>query len=98
MYIYVYTISNYYKVREYLAQITLSNHNSVPLHEILDIKEITILLKKYSINKEQLPKILIDDPIITEIGGHLGDVIKITRKSQTADESIFYRLVIESIS
>lgn len=81
-----------------MNEIRLLNHNSVPLHEIMEQKDIDILLDKYSISKEQLPKILITDPIIIEIGAKIGDVIKITRKSQTAGEFLFYRLVIESIS
>ncbi len=86
------------KVKISLNQISLLNHNFVPKHEIMNDEEINHLLLKYSINKEQLPKILINDPIVLEIGAKVGDIIKITRKSQTSDESIFYRLVIESIS
>ena len=81
-----------------MNQIKLSNHNSVPVHEIMKQEEIEELLKKYSINKEHLPKILINDPIIIEIGAKVGDIIKIKRKSYTAEESTYYRLVIESIS
>lgn len=83
---------------KYLNKIKLLNHNSVPMHEIMNKEEIEELLKKYSINKEHLPKILINDPIIIEIGAKVGDIIKIKRKSSTAEESIYYRLVIESIS
>ena len=68
------------------------------MHEIMNKEEIEELLKKYSINKEHLPKILINDPIIIEIGAKIGDIIKIKRKSSTAEESTYYRLVIESIS
>lgn len=81
-----------------MNKIKLLNHNSVPMHEIMNKEEIEELLKKYSINKEHLPKILINDPIIIEIGAKVGDIIKIKRKSSTAEESIYYRLVIESIS
>ena len=81
-----------------MNKIKLLNHNSVPMHEIMNKEEIEKLLKKYSINKEHLPKILINDPIIIEIGAKIGDIIKIKRKSSTAEESTYYRLVIESIS
>ena len=81
-----------------MNKIKLLNHNSVPMHEIMNKEEIEELLKKYSINKEHLPKILINDPIIIEIGAKIGDIIKIKRKSSTAEESTYYRLVIESIS
>ena len=65
---------------KYLNKIKLLNHNSVPMHEIMNKEEIEELLKKYSINKEHLPKILINDPIIIEIGAKIGDIIKIKRK------------------
>jgi len=75
----------------------LLDHESVPNHEIIGEEEITGLLEKYSIEKEQIPKIRIDDPIVLEIGAKIGDVIKITRKSQTAEAALYYRLVIDAI-
>ena len=76
----------------------LLDHESVPYHEIIIEDEVAELLNKYGIDKEQLPKIRFDDPIVLEIGAKMGDVIKITRKSQTADESAYYRLVIDAIA
>ena len=52
-------------------------------------------MDKYDIEKEKLSKILTTDPVISEIGANAGDVIEITRKSETAGESVFYRLAIE---
>jgi len=57
--------------------------------------ELKSILSKYSIEKEQLPKIKAQDPVVKEIGAVVGDVVKITRKSQTAGEAEYYRLVIE---
>jgi DNA-directed RNA polymerase subunit H len=56
--------------------------------------ELKSVLKQYAIEKEQLPKIKVVDPVIQEIGAQVGDVVKITRISQTADEAFYYRLVI----
>jgi DNA-directed RNA polymerase subunit H len=81
-----------------LTTFKLLDHESVPHHEIIGEDEVAKLLAKYAIDKEQLPKIRDDDPIVNEIGAKKGDIIKITRKSQTADESIYYRLVIDAIS
>ena len=75
----------------------LLDHESVPNHEIIGEEEIAELIEKYSIEKEQIPKIRIDDPIVLEIGAKIGDVIKITRKSQTAEQALYYRLVIDAI-
>ena len=81
-----------------MTSFKLLDHESVPHHEIIGEDEVAELLEKYAIDKEQLPKIRYDDAIVVEIGAKMGDVIKITRKSQTADESAYYRLVIDAIS
>jgi DNA-directed RNA polymerase subunit H len=56
--------------------------------------ELKSVLKQFAIEKEQLPKIKVVDPVIQEIGAQVGDVVKITRNSQTAGEAFYYRLVI----
>lgn len=76
-------------------KIKLQDHVLVPKHEILSKEEAEELLKLLGINKEQLPKIKASDPIVKEIGAKPGDIIKITRKSLTAGESVYYRLVVE---
>jgi DNA-directed RNA polymerase subunit H len=57
--------------------------------------ELKSVLSKFSIEKEQLPKIKVQDPVCKEIGAVAGDVVKITKRSQTAGEAEYYRLVIE---
>jgi len=69
-------------------------HVLVPQHEILKEEEVEKLLKAYNISKENLPRILVDDPVVKAIGAKEGDVIKITRNSPTAGKSVVYRLVI----
>lgn len=81
-----------------MTEFKLLDHKSVPFHEIIEGEEVAKVLAMYGIEKEQLPKIKINDPVIVEIGAKVGDVIKITRKSQTAEEALFYRLVIEAIA
>ncbi len=72
-------------------------HKLVPHHEILKEEEVEKLLKTYGIKKEQLPKILIDDPVAKAINAKEGDVIKIVRKSPTAGISVAYRVVTKEI-
>ncbi|KAF5426493.1 DNA-directed RNA polymerase subunit H, partial [Candidatus Methanomarinus sp.] len=78
---------------------SLLDHQLIPHHMVLSEKEAAQVLKEFSslqpIEKEQLPKIKSTDPVIMEIGAKVGDIIKIIRKSQTAGEGEFYRLVIE---
>ena len=78
-----------------LTKFSLLNHESVPKHEIMSEGELKSVLSNYFVEKEQLPKIKVHDPVCKEIGATVGDVIKITRKSQTAGEAEYYRFVIE---
>lgn len=75
--------------------IDILKHKLVPKHEILSKEEKEEVLRKFSINKNQLPRILISDPVVKKIKAKVGDVIKITRNSQTACKSIYYRVVVE---
>ncbi|MDD1763481.1 MAG: DNA-directed RNA polymerase subunit H [Methanobacteriaceae archaeon] len=69
-------------------------HELVPDHVVLKKNQITKMLKEMDVHPEQLPKINLDDPVAKAIGAKEGDVIKITRKSQTAGKFISYRLVL----
>lgn len=78
-----------------MAEFDVTQHILVPHHEIMNEEEIKKLLAKYKIEKEQLPKILSSDACARVLGAKPGQIIKITRKSSTAGESITYRIVIE---
>ncbi|MFQ5888086.1 MAG: DNA-directed RNA polymerase subunit H, partial [Candidatus Hydrothermarchaeales archaeon] len=71
------------------------DHVLVPEHEILSDKEAEKLLEKHNISKGQLPKILITDPVIKKLKAKVGDVVKITRKSQTAGKTVVYKVVVK---
>lgn len=43
----------------------------------------------------QFPFILNTDPIAKEIGAKPGDLVRITRTSETAGSSLYYRYVVE---
>ena len=66
----------------------IANHYLVPKHEIVPEDRIEEILKKYGANIGNLPRVLRDAPSIAEIGAKKGDVVKITRSSQTAGIAI----------
>ncbi|MFO8016813.1 MAG: DNA-directed RNA polymerase subunit H [Candidatus Woesearchaeota archaeon] len=76
------------------AKIDISKHILIPKHSKLSEKDKKELLEKYNISIKELPKISKDDPVISDMGVAPGDVIKISRKSPTAGETVFYRGVI----
>lgn len=67
----------------------------VPKHEVLSAEEAEHILKIYNVIRDEMPKIKIHDPGIKGLNAKVGDIIKITRKSQTAGEAIYYRVVIK---
>ena len=71
-------------------------HIYVPKHEIITKKEAEDVLEKYHCKATELPLIFATDPAIIGLGVKPGDMIKITRKSATAGESLYYRYVIET--
>ena len=77
-------------------QLDITKHKLVPIHTIISEKEKNELLKKYKISHDQLPKILNTDPVSISIDAKPGQVVKIVRKSYTANEAVAYRLVVES--
>jgi len=79
-----------------MAKIDISKHEFVPKHVKLSDSDVEALLNKYNISKRQLPKILKNDPAIVHLDLKGGDVVKIIRKSATAGESTYYRVVINA--
>jgi DNA-directed RNA polymerase subunit H len=68
-------------------------HELVPEHSILSESDKRKVFKDLDCNKNQLPKIKITDPVVNAIDAKEGDVLQITRKSDTAGIFITYRLV-----
>jgi DNA-directed RNA polymerase subunit H len=76
--------------------VKISNHIYQPKHEILSKSRAEEILKKYNTKPSQLPYMMIDDKGIEDLDVRPGDIVKITRKSATAGESVYYRYVVES--
>ena len=75
--------------------VLVPDHVYVPRHEIMTIKESEQVLKDFNCMPTELPLIFVNDPAIIGLGVKPGDMIRITRKSPTAGESIYYRYVVE---
>jgi DNA-directed RNA polymerase subunit H len=77
-------------------EMVITNHIYQPRHEIIGRKEAEDVLRKYNAKPSQLPYILIEDKGLEGLEVRPGDIIKITRKSPTAGQSVYYRYVVES--
>ena len=74
--------------------VEILKHDFVPPHDILSQKEAQEILNNLDIDKSKLPKMLLSDPVAKRLKANLGDIIKITRKSPTAGESFYFRVVV----
>ena len=71
----------------------VDKHILTPKHLKLGEREKVQLLEKYHVTSKELPKILKTDSAIKELDAKPGDIVKIIRKSPTAGESVFFRVV-----
>lgn len=83
-----------------MAELDIRSHILVPEHILLADDERESVLEKYQISIDNLPKILIKDPAIRNLGTAEspivpGDIIKIVRRSPTAGTAIAYRVVVQ---
>lgn len=77
------------------THVLVPDHIYVPKHEIMTKKEAEEVLKKYNCKPTEMPLIFSNDPAIIGLGVKPGDMMRITRKSPTAGESVYYRYVVE---
>ncbi|MBI2545321.1 MAG: DNA-directed RNA polymerase subunit H [Candidatus Aenigmarchaeota archaeon] len=80
-----------------MKEIDITKSEFVPKHIIMNEDEKLQLLNEFKITIRQLPRISVNDPVIKQIGGKIGDVIKIVRDSPVAGESVYYRVVIRGL-
>ena len=83
------------KVEEELP-FKITDHFLVPKHELLTPEEAKSVLTRYNALPQQLPFVLATDPAAKSIGAKAGDFIRITRRSETAGETVYYRFVVEA--
>ena len=75
------------------SKFKVDKHVLTPKHSKISEKEKNALFEKYNVTPKEIPKIMLTDASIKGLEPKPGDVIKITRQSATAGESIYYRVV-----
>jgi len=82
-------------VEDEVPSFKVSTHFLIPKHELLTKEETSQVLARYNSTPSQFPYIQSTDAIVKEIGAKPGDFVRITRTSETAGTSTYYRYVVE---
>ncbi len=85
-----------------MAKFNVLDHGLVPEHHLVSEEEEKEILSKLNIEKDYLPKISINDPVIKaleSIHGKIkdGTMVQIIRKSATMGHSVYYRVVTSEV-
>ncbi|KAJ0043878.1 hypothetical protein Pint_18197 [Pistacia integerrima] len=73
--------------------INITKHVLKPNHQVLTDQEKDRVLKKYSIEEKQLPRMLKKDAIARYYGLERGQVVKVTYSGEITESHVTYRCV-----
>ena len=76
-----------------MSEFDIQKHKLVPKHEIMTEEEISKEFSDVDYKFKDLPKIKVNDPVAESIGAKPGNILRITRESQTAGVFVTYRIV-----
>ena|SRR5579864_1436582 len=85
------------KREEIIDEPKVTDHKLVPKHEILPEEEKKRILSEFNATEDQFPFLFSTDPVARETGAKPGDMVKISRVSDTAGEATYYRYVVEAV-
>ena len=83
-----------------MSDINVLEHDDVPEHHLLDVKDEEKILNQYKIGKDQLPKIRKSDPCVKILEEYFdmeleeGRLIRIVRPHSVSGVSVAYRVVV----
>lgn len=77
------------------ATYVVSQHILVPKHRVLSEKEKKELLESYKITLSELPKILLDDAVLSGLDVKAGDVVHVEKTLPVVGKVDYYRGVID---
>ncbi|MCK5309132.1 MAG: DNA-directed RNA polymerase subunit H [Thermoplasmata archaeon] len=83
-----------------MSEINVLEHDDVPEHHLVEVKDEDKILTQYNVGKDQLPKIRKTDPcvkILEEIKDfeiEEGRLIRIVRPHSVSGVSVAYRVVV----
>ena len=80
----------------HIFSLVVPDHESVPPHRVMSAEEVAALLRDQRKLLRDLATIYANDPPVIWCGGREGQVVEITRMSETAGQAIYYRRIVRA--